>query len=122
LILELLELTVAEMKGEWETHFVGSGEQALKLMEKQRFSLVVSDLRMPKMTGGQLLNEVMKRYPATIRILLSGYPDREEVFRCVGATHQFLSKPCEVSAIKATLRRMQGLRERLHRDEIGQLL
>ena len=122
LILELLQLTVQEMKGEWDSRFVESGEQALKLMEREQFSLVVSDMRMPRMTGSQLLNEVLKRYPATMRIILSGFPDREEVMRCVGATHQFLSKPCEIAAIKATLRRMRGLRERLHSAEIRQLL
>jgi putative nucleotidyltransferase with HDIG domain len=122
LILELLQLTVEGTEGEWDSRFVESGEQALQLMEREQFSLVVSDMRMPRMTGSQLLNEVMKRYPATMRIILSGYPDRDEVMRCVGATHQFLAKPCEISAITATLKRMRGLRERLHSAEIRQLL
>jgi len=122
LILELLQLTVEQMKGEWDSRFVESGEQALKLMAREPFSAVVSDLRMPRMSGSQLLIEVMKRYPGTMRIILSGYPDRDEVMRCVGATHQFLSKPCEISTIKATLERMRALRERLHSAEIRQLL
>ena len=85
-VLELLQFAVETMEGEWETTFVQSGEKALALMEKQPFDLVVSDMRMPGMTGAQLLNEVMKRYPGTNRIILSGYADQEDVWRCVGAT------------------------------------
>lgn len=121
-ILELFELTVAGMKGEWETCFAESGETALRLMEKEPFDLVISDMRMPGMTGAQLLNEVMKRYPATGRIILSGYTEQEDIWRCVGATHQFLAKPCDLPSIQATLNRMRGLRDRLPSEEIKKAL
>src|SRR5437879_11297624 len=110
------------MDGLWEAKFVESADKALSLMETESFDLVVSDMRMPGMTGAQLLTEVMKRYPATSRIILSGYAAEEDVFRCVGATHQFLSKPCDVSAIAATLKRISGLRERLCRGQIQKLV
>lgn len=122
LILELLEMTVQSMAGEWETKQAPSGEKALALMEREAFDLVVSDMRMPGMTGAQLLNEVMKRYPATNRIILSGYADREDVFRCVGSTHQFLAKPCERAIMEATFNRIRGWRDRLHSEEIQKLV
>lgn len=122
LILEMLELTVATMKGDWEARFASSGEKALALMEREPFDLVVSDMRMPGMNGAQLLNEVMRRYPGTSRIILSGYADKEEVLRCVGATHQFLTKPCEIPTVESTLRRIRGLRERIHSPEIQQIV
>ena len=121
-ILELLDLTVGTMPGAWETRLAESGEKALNLMEKESFNVVVSDMRMPGMNGAQLLNEVMRRYPATSRIILSGYADQQELLRCVGATHQFLAKPCELSVLQATLTRIQGLRERLRSEEIQQLV
>ncbi len=122
IMLELLQLTVEAMKGDWETRFAESGEKALRLMEKESFDLVVSDMRMPGMTGAQLLNEVMRRYPATSRIILSGDSDKEEVLRCVGATHQFLAKPYQVPDIEAALNRIRGLRERLRSQEIQKLV
>jgi HD-like signal output (HDOD) protein/CheY-like chemotaxis protein len=122
MILELLHFTIAAMGGQWESRYAESGEKALKLMEKEPFDLIVSDMRMPGMTGAQLLNEVMKRYPATSRIILSGHADREDVMRCVGATHQFLAKPYELSSIQAALNRIRGLRERLHSEEIQKLV
>jgi HD-like signal output (HDOD) protein len=122
MMLDLLRMTVEMMSGEWETRFAESGHRALSLMEKEQFDLVVSDMRMPGMTGVQLLNEVMRRHPATSRIILSGYADREDLLRCVGVTHQFLAKPCELPAIQATLKRIQGLRERLRSPEIQKLV
>jgi HD-like signal output (HDOD) protein len=122
MMLEMLQMVVEMMSGEWETRFAESGHRALCLMEKEPFDLVVSDMRMPGMTGAQLLNEVMQRYPATSRIILSGYAEREEVLRCVGVTHQFLAKPCELSAIQETLNRIQGLRARLRSPEIQKLV
>ena len=122
LILEMLQLTVASMKGEWETRYAESGKQALALMERETFDLVISDMRMPGMSGAQLLNEVMKRYPGTSRMILSGYADKEEVIRCAGAIHQFLPKPCELTTVEAALRRIRGLRERLRSEEIQRVV
>jgi HD-like signal output (HDOD) protein len=122
MMLEVLRMTVEMMQGEWETRFAESGQRALSLMEKEPFDLVISDMRMPGMTGAQLLNEVMQRYPATSRIILSGYAEHDEVLRCVGVTHQFLAKPCELPAMQATLKRIQGLRARLHSAEIQTLV
>jgi HD-like signal output (HDOD) protein len=122
LILELLEFTVAAMKGNWETRYADCGEKALQMLAREPFDLVVSDMRMPGMNGAQLLNEVMQRYPATSRIILSGYADREEILRCVGVTHQFLAKPCEIKRVESMLHRIQGLRERINSQEIQQIV
>ena len=122
MILEMLEVTLEAMAPEWEMSFVDSGEKALALMEKKPFDLVVSDMRMPGMTGAQLLNEVMKRYPATVRLILSGYAEADLVMRCVGATHQFMAKPFELTALIATLNRIHRLKTRLRSPEIQNLL
>ncbi|HWH70429.1 MAG TPA: response regulator [Candidatus Sulfotelmatobacter sp.] len=122
LVLEVLKLTLEFAEGEWEAMVAHSGEEALALITKQRFDIVISDMRMSGMTGAQLLNEVMKRSPTTIRIILSGYADEDEIFHCVGATHQFLGKPFELSALAATLKRINGLKARLRSPEIQKLL
>lgn len=122
MILELLQCILAPMNGEWETAFATSGQAALTLMEQQPFDIVVSDMRMPGMTGAQLLNEVMRRYPGTIRIIASGYADEQQALKCVGTTHQFMAKPFNLEALKATLTRIKGLKTRLPNAEIQKLL
>lgn len=60
-----------------------SGKQALELMEKDNFDLIVSDMRMPNMDGYQLLCEMKARYPKTLRIILSGYSDERVVLKAL---------------------------------------
>jgi HD-like signal output (HDOD) protein/CheY-like chemotaxis protein len=122
MILELLKLTLAPMSGEWDMGFAPSGDVALAWMAKRPYDIVVSDMRMPGMSGAQLLNEVMKRYPATVRIIFSGYAEQEQVLKCIGNTHQFLAKPFDVGALKAALNRCQNSKTRLPNAEIQALL
>lgn len=52
-----------------------SGTEALTIMEKNEIDLLISDMRMPHMSGDQLLIEVARRWPETQRILLTGYSE-----------------------------------------------
>ena len=93
MVLEGLHRMLRPMREEWEMVFVESGAQALDLMSQAPFDVVVSDMRMPRMNGAQLLAEVLKRYPQTVRLILSGHADRDLILKCVGSTHQYLAKP-----------------------------
>src|SRR5688572_11796143 len=93
------------MRNEWDMEFVDSGARALERMAQTPFDVVVSDMRMPGMDGAELLTRVMERYPSTVRLILSGYADQDLIMRCVGSTHQYLAKPCDPDALKATVTR-----------------
>ena len=64
------------MRNDWDMTFVDNAAAALAFMESNPVNVIVSDMRMPNMNGAQLLGEVMKRYPRTIRLILSGHADR----------------------------------------------
>lgn len=87
-------------RNEWECEYAVSGIEALSLLEKQRFDVIVSDMRMPNMDGAQLLDEVKVRMPNVIRIILSGQSEPERIMRAVNSTHAFLSKPCDPASLK----------------------
>src|SRR3990172_2174679 len=70
-VLNVLRMAMRPMVKEWETHFAESGEQALEWIERELFDVVVSDMRMPGISGAQLLNHVLRRHPRTVRIILS---------------------------------------------------
>ena len=76
-----------------------SGAEALELLKQHEISIVVSDFRMPHMNGAELLSEIKKRYPDTIRIILSAYADLEAVTRAIneGSIYKFLFKPFDNS-------------------------
>lgn len=108
-ILDGLRRMLRPLRANWDLHFATSGAAALDLLADQPFALVVSDMRMPGMNGAQLLQEVQKRHPLTIRVILSGHADRELVTQCVGVAHQYLAKPCDAETLKATLDTLRTL-------------
>ena len=116
LILQGLQRMLRGLRREWTMEFAESGEKALSLMEKAHFDVVVSDMRMPGMNGAQLLTEVMRLQPRTVRIILSGHADKELILQCMGATHQYLTKPCDPETLKSVVRRATNL-EYLHEHE-----
>ena len=113
-VLQGLKRMLRGQRDVWEMAFAGGGKDALTLMEEQAFDVVISDMRMPGMDGAQLLHEVMRRHPDTIRIILSGHSDLESIIRSVGPTHQYLTKPCDAQRLKATVERALTLRGLLH--------
>lgn len=111
ILLEGLKRSLRSMRNHYTMTFSASSEEALKVLAQTPYDVVVSDMRMPKMDGAQLLSEVQCRYPDVVRIILSGYSDHETILRSINATHQFLVKPCRPEQLKATLQRVCGLRD-----------
>jgi putative nucleotidyltransferase with HDIG domain len=121
-ILEGLRRMLRGQRDRWEMAFAATGSAALAQMAEAPFDVVVSDMRMPGMDGAQLLTEVRQRYPATVRIVLSGHSDLELVMKSVGPTHQYLTKPCDVDKLKATVERAVALRSLLISDKLRTLV
>jgi HD-like signal output (HDOD) protein len=122
LVLQGLQRMLRSLRQEWDMEFVESGAKALERMAQIQFDVIVSDMRMPGMNGAELLNEVMKRYPKTARLILSGHADKELILKCVGSTHQFLSKPCDPEALKATVLRASSVEASLQNEALRRLV
>lgn len=73
----------------------GSAEEALEQLKKQEIKVVISDERMPGMSGAQLLEIVSKEYPATIRIMLTGHASLNAAIAAInrGEIYRFFTKP-----------------------------
>ena len=95
----------------WRTEFAGNGAEALAMLEKGAFDLIVADMRMPGLDGAQLLTEVAQRYPQMMRMILSGSWEHDLRMQAALSAHQYLSKPCSPEVLKATLDRAFALRE-----------
>jgi FixJ family two-component response regulator len=82
------------------------GDQALPLIEKNGpYAVIVSDMRMPGMSGTQLLSAVKSAAPDTVRIMLTGQADMETAIDAIneGNIFRFLRKPCTREAMAKTL-------------------
>ncbi|HMJ92278.1 MAG TPA: response regulator [Candidatus Acidoferrum sp.] len=122
LVLQGLQRTLRPMRNEWDMEFLSDGAAALARLSETPFDVVVSDMMMPGMNGAELLNQVMLRHPKTVRLILSGHADRELILKCVGSTHQYLSKPCEVAALKTTITRALSLEGSLQNERVTALV
>jgi HD-like signal output (HDOD) protein len=112
-VLDGLRRTLRPMHREWNMAFVGSGSEALDVMSGKPYEVVVSDMCMPGMNGADLLDKVRQRHPQTVRIILSGYADRDLILRSVKPAHQFLAKPCDAELVKAIVGRACAWRDML---------
>lgn len=72
-----------------------SGTEALKHLDKDRVTVIISDQRMPQMTGVEFLSKSLRTHPDAIRILLTGYADIEVVIEAInsGQIYRYVNKP-----------------------------
>ena len=80
----------------------GSGAEGLDLLAKNDVDVIVTDQRMPNMTGEEFLSRAKELYPDTVRMVLSGYADMQSIANAInrGAIYKFLSKPWDDQSIK----------------------
>lgn len=121
-ILQGLQRMLRGMRQEWDMAFASGGEEALDVMSKSGFDVVVTDMKMPGMNGAQLLREVTGRYPQMIRIILSGQSDREEILKSIDMAHRYLAKPCDAEALKRAISGSLTLREKLASQPLQKLV
>lgn len=121
-VLQGIRRTLRELRHEWSMEFAASGAAALEELAKTPADVIVSDMRMPGMDGWELLGEVKKLYPQTVRLVLSGHAEALSIMRSVGTAHQYLAKPCESATLKAAIYQTYRLRELLSSERLAQLV
>src|SRR5438270_6329908 len=122
LVLEGLHRTLHSMREEWHMEFANGGVEALQMMVKAPFDVLVTDMRMPGMEGSELLQRVKDLYPQTIRIVLSGQSSRESLLRSIAPSHQFMRKPCTADELKRRITRAFALRDLLESPAIKEVI
>ena len=122
MVLQGLQRMMRAKRDEWDMQFANSGAEALVMLAERPADLVVSDMRMPGMNGAQLLQEVARLYPQTVRFVLSGHSDSDLILQCVNITHQFLSKPCDAETLKTAITRAFALNDILQDDSLRRLV
>ena len=79
----------------YKTLFANSGKEALEILEKEEVHVLVTDMRMPEMSGLELLKIVREKYPDIIRMVLSGYTQVTTLLTAInqGEIFKYITKP-----------------------------
>lgn len=82
-----------------------NGREGLELLAQHEVGVIISDQRMPEMTGTEFLSKARDLYPDTVRIVLSGYTELNSVTDAInrGAVYKFLTKPWEDDLLRANV-------------------
>ena len=86
----------------YEVHTAESAAEGRKILETTDIEIILTDQRMPEMTGVEFLESIIKEFPNPIRILLTGYTDMEALIDAVnkGQIYRYLNKPWNEEELK----------------------
>jgi response regulator RpfG family c-di-GMP phosphodiesterase len=92
-----------------------SAEEGYRLMQQEEVHIVMSDQRMPQITGVELLAKVKSKYPQAVRMLFTGFADLESIIAAINQGHifGFLKKPWQPEALEAAVRQAAAEYDRL---------
>jgi len=121
-LMDSLRARLYKHRHDWNMSFLYSGEEAIAALEAQHVDLIVSDVRMPGMDGGQLLSVVKQRWPTTVRIIVSGYSDPVQAVRLTSIAHQYVAKPCDARELENIIDRCFHLQALLSQESLRRVV
>ena len=99
-------LFAAYLEETYECETAADAQEALDMLDREPFALVLSDMQMPGLGGIELLRKIVERYPETAVIMISGVDRTQRVIDAirVGAS-DYLIKPCELDVLALSIER-----------------
>ncbi len=81
----------------YSVHLAQSGEEALRVLRSESLDAIITDQKMPGMTGIELLEASQKDYPNLVRIVLTGFTEVDDLIAAIntGKVHKYITKPWE---------------------------
>ena len=103
----LLTMRTLLKRAGYSVSIAGSGAEALEMLQRQPYTLVLTDLRMPQMSGEELLEQIVEQYPRTAVVVLTGHGTVESAVEAMKkGAEDFLTKPCSPDDVLLRLGRI----------------
>jgi HD-like signal output (HDOD) protein len=112
-VLNGMRRMLSGRREDWRMTFAGGGPEALDLLRRTPFDVIVSDMRMPGMDGAALLESVRREFPRMLRLILTGQPGDETTLNSSGVAHNYLYKPCDPAKLQMIVERAFALKDNL---------
>lgn len=103
-----LDLLYRTFRREFQVSKAESGAEALKVLAAEgEVAVIISDQRMPQMKGTEFLSQTVEQYPNTMRIILTGFTDVEDLVEAInsGQVYKYITKPWDPTELKAVVDR-----------------
>jgi FixJ family two-component response regulator len=103
----ILETMTFTFQDDYEVHTSTDARKALDILDKDGpFAVVLTDQRMPGMSGVEFVAEVFRRHPATVRMILTGFSDIEAIIQAIndGHVYAYITKPWEPEQLKQLMK------------------
>jgi response regulator RpfG family c-di-GMP phosphodiesterase len=116
---DILHSLKALLRREYEVYTAGSGLEAMKVLQEHVIHLVMTDQRMPQMTGVDVLKRVKCEHPEAIRLIFTGYADIQAVVDAVnkGNVFRYVAKPWDPDVLMTVLHEAGEVYDRLSERE-----
>lgn len=121
-VLEGIRDVLRKHRKRWNVELAHGGEVALRMLAERPYDVVVTDLRMPIVDGFAVLEHLKEEYPKTVRLVLSGDPQRETVMKLVPQAHRALLKPCPAEVLQQAIESACALGALLADDELRRMV
>jgi diguanylate cyclase (GGDEF)-like protein len=104
---ENLQAFLLNFRDAFTVHTAESGEEALRMLGERQYAVLLSDQRMPGMSGVELLERSVADHPDLVRVIVTGYTDNESLIQAInqGRIYHYVTKPWNHQELGVTLRR-----------------
>jgi class 3 adenylate cyclase len=101
----------ATFRKDYKIYTATNGNDAMEIMRNNEVHLVITDQRMPEMTGIQLLEKLSPEFPDTVRMILTGFSDIEVIIEAInsGRVFRYITKPWDENELKMTIENARQL-------------
>jgi DNA-binding NtrC family response regulator len=103
---DMLDFLERVFRNEYQVTRALSAEDALNELGQHKYAVVITDQKMPHITGVQLLERIGERYPFLVKVLLSGFTEVPEIQRAVDrcGIHNYVVKPVDSEKLRAAVK------------------
>ena len=116
---EILHSLKSLLRRDFDVHTANGGAAALQVLQETPIHLVMTDQRMPQMTGVDFLRRAKSEHPEAIRMIFTGYADIQAIIEAVnqGNVFRYVSKPWDPDALLVTLKEAGEMYDRIAERE-----
>ena len=103
----------AVFRREYTIHTAKSGKEGIEIVKSEPVHLVITDQRMPEMTGIQFLEKIVPEFPDIIRMVLTGFSDIDAVIDAIntGRVFRYITKPWDENDLRMTIENARSMFE-----------